>query len=113
MGSWDGADCPSKSLGASAYALAKLVEFRSTAASNCLVCPRQVRTSQQEEAGPEGVIVALMGHVSRAMAERYSHVRMDAMRQAVESLSLTKTTPPIPVVLAKDSAKVIGSAAIQ
>jgi integrase len=43
------------------------------------------------EAGvPEGVIMAVMGHVSRALAERYSHIRMDAMRKAVSSLALTK-----------------------
>jgi hypothetical protein len=29
---------------------------------------------------PEQVIMALMGHVSRTMRERYSHARMDAMR---------------------------------
>jgi hypothetical protein len=57
--------------------------------------------------------MALMGHVSRAMAERYSLVRMDAMRQAVESLSLTKATVAAPLLLAKETAKVKVSAAIQ
>ena len=57
--------------------------------------------------------MARMGHISRAMAERYSHVRMDAMRQAVESLSLTKATVAAPLLLAKETAKVKVSAAIQ
>jgi hypothetical protein len=32
--------------------------------------------------------MALAGHLSRAMLDRYSHIRMNAKRQAVESLSL-------------------------
>jgi hypothetical protein len=31
--------------------------------------------------------MAIAGHVSRRMLERYSHVRMEAKRKAVESLS--------------------------
>jgi len=39
------------------------------------------------EAGvPENTVLALMGHMSRAMLERYSHIRMAAKRQAVETL---------------------------
>jgi hypothetical protein len=42
------------------------------------------------EAGvPESTMLALMGHMSRAMLERYSHIRMAAKRQAVESLSIS------------------------
>jgi len=33
-------------------------------------------------------MMAIMGHVSRAMLERYSHVRMEAKRAAVEALTL-------------------------
>jgi len=45
------------------------------------------------EAGtPESTMLALMGHMSRAMMERYSHIRMAAKRTAVEALSL-KPTP--------------------
>ena len=41
------------------------------------------------EAGvPESTMLALLGHMSRAMLERYSHVRMAAKREAVEVLSL-------------------------
>lgn len=46
------------------------------------------------EAGtPESTMLALMGHMSRAMMERYSHIRMAAKREAVESLGFTKETP--------------------
>jgi hypothetical protein len=42
------------------------------------------------EAGiPESTMLALMGHMSRAMLERYSHIRMAAKRTAVESLAFT------------------------
>jgi len=41
------------------------------------------------EAGvPESTMLSLLGHMSRAMLERYSHIRMAAKREAVESLSL-------------------------
>lgn len=33
-------------------------------------------------------MMALMGHISRAMIERYSHIRMAAKREAVEALTL-------------------------
>ena len=36
---------------------------------------------------PESTMLALMGHMSRAMLERYSHIRMAAKREAVEALS--------------------------
>jgi hypothetical protein len=50
---------------------------------------------------PEQVNIALMGHVSPAMRDRYSHARMDAMRDAVKHLELDKPFGP-----AKESAKV-------
>ena len=41
------------------------------------------------EAGvPESTMLALMGHMSRAMLERYSHIRMAAKREAVKALAL-------------------------
>jgi hypothetical protein len=40
------------------------------------------------EAGiPESTMLALMGHMSRAMLERYSHIRMNAKREAVKALT--------------------------
>ena len=41
------------------------------------------------EAGvPESTMLALMGHMSRAMLERYSHIRMAAKREAVAAITL-------------------------
>lgn len=41
------------------------------------------------EAGvPESTMLALMGHMSRAMLERYSHIRMAAKREALEAITL-------------------------
>jgi len=41
------------------------------------------------EAGvPESTMLALMGHMRRAMLERYSHIRMAAKREAVEALTI-------------------------
>lgn len=41
------------------------------------------------EAGvPESTMLALMGHMSRAMLERYSHVRMEAKRKAIDAITL-------------------------
>ena len=43
------------------------------------------------EAGvPESTMLALMGHMSRAMLERYSHIRMAAKRTAMDSLMLNR-----------------------
>ncbi len=37
------------------------------------------------EAGvPESTMLSMMGHMSRAMLERYSHIRMAAMREAFD-----------------------------
>jgi len=42
------------------------------------------------EAGtPESTMLALMGHMSRAMLERYSHIRMTAKREAVKALTIS------------------------
>jgi hypothetical protein len=48
--------------------------------------------------------MAVMGHVSKAIRERYSHARMDAMRDAMKHLELDKPSGP-----AKESAKVTES----
>jgi len=40
------------------------------------------------EAGvAESSMLAIMGHMSRAMLERYSHIRMQAKRDAVQALN--------------------------
>jgi hypothetical protein len=40
----------------------------------------------------ESTMLAIMGHMSRAMLERYSHIRLEAKRQAVEALRTTVST---------------------
>ncbi len=45
-------------------------------------------TKLAESGASDSTIMALAGHLSRAMLERYSHIRMNAKRQAVESLTL-------------------------
>jgi integrase len=47
-----------------------------------------VATRMAEAGVPEGTMLALLGHMSRAMLERYSHIRMAAKRTAVDSLRL-------------------------
>ncbi len=49
---------------------------------------RHTAISRMCEGGvPDRIVMALAGHVSRAMLARYSHMSMDAMRDAVEKLS--------------------------
>jgi integrase len=48
-----------------------------------------VCTKMAEAGVPESTMLAIMGHMSRAMLERYSHIRMAAKREAVESLRLS------------------------
>ncbi len=50
---------------------------------------RHTAATKMAEAGvPESTMLALMGHMSRAMLERYSHIRMAAKRDAVEALTI-------------------------
>jgi integrase len=50
---------------------------------------RHTAATKMAEAGtPESTMLSIMGHMSRAMLERYSHIRMTAKREAVESLSM-------------------------
>jgi integrase len=50
-------------------------------------------TKMAEAAVPESTMLAIMGHMSRAMLERYSHIRMVAKREAVKFLELPKVGP--------------------
>lgn len=63
-------------------------------------------TKMAESGTPESTMLALAGHMSRAMLERYSHIRMAAKREAVEALSLTPKEAPKLETAAKVSAKV-------
>lgn len=47
-----------------------------------------VATKMAEAGLPESTMLALLGHMSRAMLERYSHIRMAAKRVAVKALTL-------------------------
>ena len=51
-------------------------------------------TKLAESGASEGTMLALAGHMSRAMLERYSHIRMAAKRQAVEAFSDGRNTIP-------------------
>jgi hypothetical protein len=42
---------------------------------------------------PESTMLALMGHMSRAMLEKYSHIRMAAKRAAVKTSEMPKVGP--------------------
>ena len=45
-------------------------------------------TGLAERGVPEGTMLSIMGHMSRAMLERYSHIRMNAKREAVSGIRL-------------------------
>lgn len=49
-------------------------------------------TQLAESGAPDSTIMAIAGHVSRRMLERYSHVRMEAKRKAVEALAASMRT---------------------
>jgi len=51
--------------------------------------PRHTFATRLAEKGvSESTMLALMGHMSRAMLERYSHIRMAAKREAVAGVTL-------------------------
>jgi len=45
-------------------------------------------TALAEAGVPEGTMLALMGHMSRRMLEKYSHIRVKAKRDAMDSISI-------------------------
>jgi hypothetical protein len=50
-----------------------------------------MRTAVSFDAGDE-VIMSIAGHVSRAMLSRYSHVRMEAKRRALDEIAARQRT---------------------
>ena len=48
-----------------------------------------------ESQASDSTVMALAGHVSRAMMERYSHIRMEAKRRAVDNLTGTDFEPGV------------------
>jgi integrase len=66
---------------------AGLVGFRFHDLRHCAI------TQLAESGAADSTIMAIAGHVSKRMLERYSHVRMEAKRKALEALSTsTRTT---------------------
>ena len=56
---------------------------------------RHTAATKMAEAGiPESTMLALMGHMSRAMLERYSHIRMTAKREAVKVRRIREEETP-------------------
>ena len=51
------------------------------------------RLAESQASG--STVMALAGHVSRAMMERYSHIRMEAKRKAVDTLNGTDFEPSV------------------
>jgi hypothetical protein len=62
---------------------------------------------------PESTMLSLMGHISWQMMEHYSHIRMAAKREAVESLSITVKSKTLPKTNGKEMDKVAGRDMIQ
>ena len=64
--------------------------LRAAAAVSCRLHDlRHTFATRLAEAGvSESTMLALMGHMSRSMLERYSHIRLAAKRDAVESVTL-------------------------
>ncbi len=51
-------------------------------------------TRLAENGVSESTMLALMGHMSRAMLERYSHIRMAAKRDALSGITLRQDSEP-------------------
>ena len=71
--------------------------LRKAANVQCLLRDlRHAAATRMAEAGvPESTMLALMGHMSRAMLERYSQIRMAAKRTAMDSLMLNRVKAPV------------------
>ncbi len=75
---------------------------RKTAGIDCRLhdLPHSFCTKLAEAGVPESTMLAIMGHMSRAMLERYSHIRAQARRDAIDAIEATHINE-----LAKVSAK--------
>jgi integrase len=68
-------------------------------------------TRLAENGVSESTMLALMGHMSRAMLERYSHIRMAAKRDAVAGITLRQKSEnsegvPVKVPVVSRSARI-------
>lgn len=52
-------------------------------------------TKLAESNASEGTVMAIAGHVSRKMLERYSHIRMDAKRTALDAIAVPVFDSPV------------------
>lgn len=66
-----------------------------------------VCTKMAEAGVPEATMQAIMGHMSRAMLERYSHIRKAAKIDAIRAVEVRSA---FPVAVPKESPKVSDSA---
>ena len=68
--------------------------MRAEAKVNCRIhdLRHTVATKMAEAGVPESTMLELLGHMSRAMLQRYSHIRMAAKREAVECLNANQKT---------------------
>ena len=51
-------------------------------------CRHTLVTELAESGAGDEVIMSIAGHVSRAMLSRYSHVRMEAKRRALDEIAV-------------------------
>ncbi len=88
--------------------------MRQTAKVDCRLHDlRHTAATKMAEGGvPESTMLSIMGHMSRAMLERYSHIRMAAKREAVEALS-TASKKRVSNEVPKEVPKVSGPATLQ
>jgi integrase len=89
--------------------------LRTRAGVNCRLhdLRHTVATKMAEAGVPESTMLALLGHMSRAMLERYSHIRMARKREAVESLNFRRADNAEENGVPKVSPKVTGSLEVQ
>jgi site-specific recombinase XerD len=80
---------------------------RKTAKVTCRLrdLPHSFFTKMAEAGVPEGTMLDMMGHVSTVMLRRYSHIRAQTRREAMDTLE-SRQFPKVP---AKESAKVTKS----
>ncbi len=64
-----------------------------------------VCTKMAENGVPESTMLAIMGHMSRAMLERYSHIRITAKREAVEGLRFNADSTGVSTVFTTSTNK--------
>src|SRR5687767_13365256 len=53
-------------------------------------------TNLCESGAPEATVMAIAGHVSRKMLERYAHIRTESKREAVEAIVSRREKAPPP-----------------